>query len=97
MTNQEKIDYIFAAIDRAEISISDIQRVTRISRTALHHWKNGGNVTDLIRLGIMLKVAQNLNIACNDKRLPLQNTLKVAERIPVLRKIIANAASKRVE
>jgi len=97
MTNQEKIEYIFKALHRAEISISDIQRVTKISRTALHHWKNGGNVTDLIRLNIMMKVAQNLNIACDNRQLPLQNHLKVAERIPVLRKIIANAAAKRVE
>lgn len=97
MTTKEKMAYIFKAIERSGVSISDLQKITNISRNTLHAWKKGGNVADMLRFSIMLKVAANLNIACDEKKLPLQNPLKSDERLRLLRKLIANAATKRVE
>jgi len=97
MTTKEKVEKIFQSIERAEISMVDVQRLTSISRETLYKWKDGGNIKDFLRLGIMTKFASLLETACTTRDLPLQNPLKTDERIKLLRKIIANAATKKVE
>jgi hypothetical protein len=98
VTTKEKVEQIFRSIDRAEISMVDVQRLTSISRETLYKWKNGGTVRDFLRLDrVMVKFAILLERAVSEGKLPLQNPMKTDERIKLLRKIIANAATKRVE
>ena len=97
MTTKEKVERIFRSIERAEISIADVQRLTSVSRETLYRWKDGGNIKDFLRLNIMMKFASLLETAVSEGKLPLQNPMKTDERIKLLRKIIANAATKKVE
>jgi len=97
MTTKEKVKKIFQAIERAEISMVDVQRLTSISRETLYKWKDGGNIKDFLRLNIMTRFASLLEVGCGAGVLPLQNPMKTDERIKLLRKIIANAATKKVE
>jgi len=97
VTTKEKVEKIFQAIERADISMVDVQRLTSISRETLYKWKDGGNIKDFLRLGIMLKFAALIDAACDAGMLPLQNSLKVGARVALIRKIIANAATKKVE
>jgi len=97
MTTKEKVEKIFQSIERAEIGMVDVQRLTSISRETLYKWKDGGNIKDFLRLNIMTRFASLLEIGCGAGVLPLQNPLKTDERIKLLRKIIAAAAVKKVE
>ena len=63
----------------------------------MYRWKDGGNIKDFLRLNIMMKFASLLETAVSEGKLPLQNPMKTDERIKLLRKIIANAATKKVE
>jgi len=97
MTTKEKVEQIFKSIERAEISMVDVQRLTSISRETLYKWKDGGNIKDFLRLSIMTKFASLLETAVSAGVLPLQNPMKTDERVKFLRKIIADAATKKVE
>lgn len=91
MTTEAKVHAIFAALDRAGISITDFHRLTSISRTSLHSWRRGGTVTDMIRLRDAYAFAQRIDKAVELKKLPLVGTYRISERLRVLRGIIAEA------
>jgi hypothetical protein len=94
MTLEEKLDYIFNAVDISEVSLTDFCRLTGISRETLYRWKNGGNVTDKLRLDLAYTVATRMEKACRLGNLPLTDRLKKEQRLVVLRKIIREMASK---
>ena len=97
MTTKEKVEKIFQSIERAEIGMVDVQRLTSISRETIYKWKDGGTIKYFLRLNIMTRFASLLETAVSEGKLPLQNPLKTDERIKLLRKIIAAAAVKKVE
>ena len=89
------MQYIFGALKKTDVGITDIHNITQISRTTLHAWKNGGAVTDLLRLGVMLRVAKNLNNAFEAGDLPLPRPLKKEDRKARLQKIIVESGTKK--
>lgn len=89
-----KVTYIFDALDRAGVSITDFSRITSISRESLHRWKTGSAIKDKLRLNLAYSTATRLETACREGILPLHDKLKTMQRVKVLRKIIADMASR---
>ncbi|NOQ51051.1 MAG: hypothetical protein GQ578_02370 [Desulfuromonadaceae bacterium] len=92
MTNQKKVDFIFSTLKRAEIYISYFSKLSKTSRTSLHAWKKGGNVSDMLRLNLAYNIAIRINVATREGRLPLSREgLKKDERLAALKRIISSA------
>lgn len=92
--NEEKITYIFEAIEKAEVSLVDFARLTQISRNSLYRWKRTGEAHDKIRVNIAYVAAQRLEKACREGHLPLPDKLKRDQRFDVVRKIVAQMSTK---
>ena len=80
--------YIFDALARANVTISDFAKLTSISRQTLHHWKAGGAINDTIRLNLAYNTAKRITTATDTKKLPLVEKIPAAERVVVLKRII---------
>jgi hypothetical protein len=93
-TYETKVNFIFEALDKAGVSMTDFTRLTRISRESLYRWKGGAPVKDMLRLDLAYTYAKRLETACRSERLPLTSRLKAPQRLIVLRKIIAEMATK---
>jgi hypothetical protein len=91
---EAKVKYIFEALEKADITMTDFTRLTRISRESLYRWKNGSPVKDMLRLDLAYTYAKRMEAACRAERLPLTSKLKAPQRLAVLRKIIAEMSTK---
>lgn len=91
---EPRVQYILAAIEKAEVSMTDVSRLTGVSRVTLYRWKNEANIKDKLRLNMVYTMAQRFEKACRAGRLPFPNKLKVEQRIGALRKIVAEMAQK---
>ena len=91
---KEKVAYIFAALEKAEVSILDFSRVTTISRETFYRWKNGGAAKDQIRLNMAYTVALRLEKACRAGKLPLVDKLKKEQRYIRIRSIVREMSAK---
>jgi len=91
---KQKVKTIFEALERAKVSMTDMAKITGISRVTLHRWKSGGVVTDRIRLNLAYGVAVRLNKACELGKIPLINRLKSEERIARLRNIVSSVSMR---
>jgi len=60
MTDQQKINLIFKALEESKTTIVAFSKATRISRITLHRWKKGANVNDHLRLDIAYAEAKRL-------------------------------------
>ena len=94
MSVEPKVKYIFEALENAEITFSDYSRLTSITRQTLYNWKAGNPVSDRLRLDFAYSMAARITRAHRMGKLPLTDKLKTAQRIAVLRKIIADMARK---
>lgn len=93
MTNAEKVQVIFAAIDRGQVSIVDFSALTKISRTSLYSWRAGNPINDMLRLNIAHITAKKINAACDAKTLPLLgDKLKGVQRRALLTRIIRSTS-----
>lgn len=90
----EKTDYIFKCAEIAKISMTDLARITGVSRETLYRWKKGRPINDHLRLNIVYQYALRMEKACRIGELPLSNKYKKEQRLKVLRKIVADMASK---
>jgi len=90
----EKVAYIFEALEKSEVSIQDFSRVTTISRETFYRWKKGGAATDQIRLNMAYTVALRLEKACRLGKLPLTDKLKKEQRFIRIRNIIREMSAK---
>ena len=86
--DNKKVEYIFSAIEKAGISVSDFQKLTTISRTTLYNWKNGKAVTDRLRLDLAYHISLKLFKAYQLGKLPLSSEFKKVEKLPEIRRII---------
>ena len=91
---EKKTQYIFEALDKSGVSMTDFARITRISRETLYRWKKGANITDRLRLDLGYTCALRLEKACRLGKLPLTDKLKAVQRLKVLRRIIASMSNK---
>jgi hypothetical protein len=91
MNKQEKVAYIFKAIDASGIYMVDFARITGISRESLYRWKKGMNVSDMLRLNMAYKTAERLEKLCRDGLLPLADSHRPEKRLQVLRMIIKDS------
>ena len=83
-----KVKYIFDAIKKAGVSITDLSRLTSVSRESLYRWKNGNPVADRLRLDIVYRTALRFESACREGKLPFPDRLKKVQRLKALRTII---------
>lgn len=90
----ERIEYIFRSLEPSGVSLTDFSRLTSVSRETLYRWRDGGNASDKLRINVALTMASRLEKACRAGRLPLKERMNAAERMKVLRKIVAEMASK---
>lgn len=86
--HKEKVEFIFKVLKEAEVSITDFSRVTEISRETLYRWKNGGNITDMLRLKTAYNRAVYIERGRLSEKLPLPSRMKQKERITLLLKIM---------
>lgn len=89
-----KVEYIFEAIEKSHVSMTDFSLITKISRESLYRWKDGRPVTDRLRLDLAYTVARNMEKACRLGKLPLVDRYKPEPRRKLLRKIVAEMATK---
>ena len=94
MQISDKVDYIFEALEKSGVSMTDFSKITRISRETLYRWRNGNMIKDMLRLDFAYTAANRLEKGCRNGVLPLTDKLKKDARIPRLRRIIADMASK---
>ena len=87
MTDQEKVKYIFAALDRSKVSIKHMAGLSQITRMTLHKWKRGAAGHDSMRVQVTFATARRLSKACEIGQLPLKD-VKSAEKLQVLRAIV---------
>ena len=92
--HKPKVDAIFAALDRSQVSIADLAVLAKVSRETLYRWKNGNNITDRLRLDLVYTIASKLNTAVDRDALPLTGHRKPQERRELLRDIIKKTTSK---
>lgn len=52
MAVNPKVAYIFEAMEKSSISLTDFALLTRISRMSLYKWKDGGAINDKLRLDL---------------------------------------------
>lgn len=90
LNNIHTKNYIFTALNKANISITDFSEITNISRTTLYNWKNDHNISDMIRLNLAYKHAVHITRAVHKGILPLKNKLKKSERIAEFKRIMLN-------
>ena len=90
----ETIEYIFEAIDKSGVSLTDFSRLTNISRETLYRWKKGAAATDKLRVNLAYTVAVRFEKACRLEKLPLTDRLKAPQRLQALRRIISQMATK---
>jgi hypothetical protein len=91
MTQQDKIDLIFAAFDKGDVSITLFAKLTRVSRVSLHAWKRGNRISDQLRLNLAVNVASRILHAVEAGRLPLKEKLKFAEKKAAVQRIVRDA------
>lgn len=89
-----KVTYIFEALDKSGITITDFARLTSISRKSLYAWKKGSSISDRLRLDFAYSYALRIEKACRLGELPLQDKLRKEQRVQTLRKIISGMATK---
>lgn len=87
MTDQEKVTYIFATLDRSKVSIKHMASLSQITRMTLHKWKRGAQGFDSMRVQVAFGVARRLAKASEIGQLPLKG-VKSAEKLQVLRAIV---------
>lgn len=92
--NEQKVAYIFEALEKSGVRLCDFHRLTQISLNSLHRWRNEGEASDKIRVQIAYVTAQHLESACRAGHLPLVDKLKPAQRFAAVRKIVASQATK---
>lgn len=90
LETKPKVDYIFDALERAEVTITHFSVLSRTSRTSLHAWKRGGHVNDALRLDLATNIARRIMQAVEQNRLPLKNreALSPAERLAATKRIL---------
>lgn len=91
---ETNVAFIFEAIEKAGVSITDFSRLTRISRVTLYRWKKGTPITDMLRRDLAFTLATRLEKACRAGKLPITDKLKADQRLAVLRRIVASMAAK---
>lgn len=89
-----KIAFIFDALEKSGVTMSDFARITRISRVTLYRWKTGNAITDQLRLDLAYNTAVRFKKACKHDMLPLVDKLKPVKRVQVLRNIVIQMATK---
>jgi len=89
-----KVEYILEALDKSHVSMTDFSKLTRVSRMSLYKWKAGSKISDMLRLDLAYTVATRLEKACRLGKLPLVDRYKPEPRRKLLRKIIAEMATK---
>jgi hypothetical protein len=89
MTTQSKLDFIFKTLAASGVPIKTFATITSVSRTTLHSWKNGNNVTDQLRLNLTYNMARRLAKAVEANKLPLPADTKMtaAERVRTVKEI----------
>lgn len=87
MTDQDKVNYIFAALARSKVSIKHMAPLSQTTRVTLHKWKAGAKGFDSMRVQVAFGVARRLVKACETGQLPLQG-VKAKEKLQVLRAIV---------
>ena len=92
--NEEKVAYIFEAIEKSGVSLVHFARLTQISRNSLYRWKRTGEAHDVIRVQIAYTAAQRLEIACRAGKLPIAEGIVKDERFNAIRKIVASSPTK---
>ncbi len=93
----QTVEYIFEVLEKSGMYLTDFSRITGISRVALYRWRKGNPIADKLRLNLAYQAAYRLEKACRLGLLPLHNKYKKVERIKLLRKIVADMASKIVK
>jgi hypothetical protein len=88
MTQQDKINLIFSALERGEVSITHFAKLTRVSRVSLHAWKKGAHINDQLRLNLSVNVAKRIQKAVGQGLLPLKDDLKSGEKLAATMRII---------
>lgn len=92
---KEKIEFIFKAAEASQVTMTDLARLTGISRETLYRWRQGRAISDVLRLNIAYQYALRLEKACRSGKLPIKDKLKKDQRLKVLRKVVAEMASNR--
>lgn len=91
----EKAKYIFKTLEAAGVGITDLSRLTSISRVTLHRWKDGGNINDLLRLNIAYKTATLLEKAVQHDFLPLKDHCSPKQKAAQLRRYVKLMTKKK--
>lgn len=87
MTNTEKVNFIFATLEKAGVRVTDLARLARVSRESLYRWKRGAAVSDMLRLDLAYTTTLRLKTALDRGKLPLHD-VKPKERTAMLRRLI---------
>lgn len=88
-----EVKYIFTMLDTADVSITDLSKLTTITRQALHAWKNGSVLNPApIRVRMAYSVAKRLERAVAADKLPLTGEYAQGERFTKLKDIILESA-----
>lgn len=94
MAVNPKVAYIFEALEKSGVRVTDFSKIVGVSRPTLYSWKNGGTIADRLRLDLAYTAARRLETACRLGKLPLVDRFKPEPRRKILRKIIAEMATK---
>lgn len=87
-TIKQKVEYIFNAMEKTEISILIFSKLSSLSRPTLYRWQKGENITDHFRLNYAHALAMRLYKAYQLGKLPLKEKLKKSEKIREIKRIV---------
>ncbi len=96
MTEQDKaqVKFIFDTLEAAGVAIMTFAAIMKISRTTLHNWKKGNNITDNLRLSLAYNVARRLSEAVKQGKLPVvfDPKMRASERVEQVKTIMKSVA-----
>lgn len=81
---------ILQAIEKAGVSITEASKLLPLSRATLHNWKSGATHGDALRIQLASGYARLLLRAVELKKLPLHDDTPRSERLPLIRRILAD-------
>lgn len=80
--------FIFATLEKADVSISCFAKLTGVSRQSLQNWKAGHPISDEIRWKIAYNAASRLALATQAGSLPLKDPMSAKETAATVKRIM---------
>jgi hypothetical protein len=90
---ENKFDRIQEALDRSDLTITDLSKIGPASRSTLHNWKSGVKAPSGFYYRVTLGWIGLIEQAVAKGRLPLKDKMNAAEKLHAVKEILREVKS----